>query len=99
MGLRFDAMSPPREGELAPLESYSARDGAELPVRRYEGDGACATTLLLLHGSGYHSQYLGPPASRIAAAGVARVYTPDLRGHGRAAGSARRHRVCRPARG
>ena len=80
MGLRFDVLRPVSEAELAPLGSFRARDGSDLPLRHYRADSD--TTLLLLHGSGYHSRYLGPLATRLAARGAARVYTPDLRGHG-----------------
>ena len=38
--------------------------------------------LILVHGSGYHSQYLLPLAEFISTEGQAQVYTPDLRGHG-----------------
>ncbi|WP_232784154.1 alpha/beta hydrolase [Moritella sp. Urea-trap-13] len=38
--------------------------------------------LILLHGSGWHSQYFLPLAESISAGGLAEVYTPDLRGHG-----------------
>ena len=81
-GLRFEGLAPVPAGEVAPLETFGARDGSELPVRHYPA--AADTTLLLIHGSGYHGYYLGPLASRLAARGAARVYTPDLRGHGQA---------------
>lgn len=80
MGLRFDRLPLPTADQLAPLESYRARDGAELPLRTYPADSDLA--LLLVHGSGSHSAYLGPLARRIADSGAASVYTPDLRGHG-----------------
>jgi alpha-beta hydrolase superfamily lysophospholipase len=78
--LRFEALPAIAESEVAPLESYRARDGAELPMRYYPAESQ--TTLLLVHGSAYHSRYLAPLAHRLAASGAARVYTPDLRGHG-----------------
>ena len=62
-------------------KSFVARDGTELPFRYY--DGRASVGLILLHGSAAHSIYLSEMASAIAAAGVANVYTPDLRGHGR----------------
>ena len=67
--------------KAAPVESFVARDGVELSFRYY--DGRAATSLILLHGSGAHSLYLSDMAAAVAAAGVADVYTPDLRGHGR----------------
>jgi alpha-beta hydrolase superfamily lysophospholipase len=81
-GLRFEGLAPVPAREVAPLETFGARDGSELPVRHYPAEAG--TTLLLIHGSGYHSTYLAPLASRLAARGAARVYTPDLRGHGQA---------------
>jgi len=80
VGLDFKALPPITESELAPLGSYRTRDGDELPVRHYPAESE--TTLLLVHGSAYHSRYLAPLAQRLARSGAARVYTPDLRGHG-----------------
>lgn len=80
MGLNFDALPTVSDSQVAALGSYPARDGTELAVRHYPAQSD--TTLLLIHGSGYHSRYLGPLATALAAAGAANVYTPDLRGHG-----------------
>ena len=82
MGLRFEALPRVSEAEVAPLEVYPTRDRTLLPVRRYDGPGGSDKTLILLHGSGYHSRYLAPLAARLARAGAAHVVTPDLRGHG-----------------
>jgi len=79
-GLRFETLGAVTE--VPDLELYSARDGATLPVRHYPAESD--TTLVLIHGSGYHSRYLGPLAASLAKRGAARVYTPDLRGHGSA---------------
>ena len=79
-GLRFDALAPVDPRALPPFETFSARDGSALPLRHFAADSRC--TLILLHGSGYHGRYLAPLASRLAGAGAARVYVPDLRGHG-----------------
>ncbi len=79
-GLDFQALPEIPAGTLVPLETYPARDGSALPVRHYAAESP--TTLLLVHGSGYHGGYLAPLASRIATSRAARVYTPDLRGHG-----------------
>ncbi|MCP4569460.1 MAG: alpha/beta hydrolase [FCB group bacterium] len=38
---------------------------------------------ILLHGSGWHSRYFLRLAEFISSEGLARVYTPDLRGHGK----------------
>ncbi len=66
---------------LPNLETYPARDGTALEYRHYPADSG--KTLILLHGSGWHSRYFLPLAEAVAASGAARVYTPDLRGHGR----------------
>ncbi|MBU2548273.1 MAG: lysophospholipase [Proteobacteria bacterium] len=62
------------------LRTYQARDGARLAYRYYPADSDKA--LVLLHGSGWHSRYLLPLADYIRTNNLARVYTPDLRGHG-----------------
>ncbi|MCP5056036.1 MAG: alpha/beta hydrolase [bacterium] len=51
-----------------------------MPVRHYASEAP--DVFVLLHGSGYHSAYLAPLGERLAGAGAAHVYTPDLRGHG-----------------
>ena len=70
-GLRFAALPLVPEDQVAPLGSYRARDGVELPVRHYPAESD--VTLLLLHGSGYHGRYLGPLATRLARAGAGSV--------------------------
>lgn len=72
--LATDAPSPPT------LQSFTARDGTDLPYRHYPAESDQA--LILLHGSGWHSGYLPTLAAAIADANAAHVYTPDLRGHG-----------------
>jgi non-heme chloroperoxidase len=66
---------------LPKLQNYTARDGTLLEYRHYPAESN--KVLILLHGSGWHSQYFLPLAGFIASQGIARVYTPDLRGHGR----------------
>ena len=65
---------------LPKLQHYTARDGTPLTYRHYPGKSD--KVLILLHGSGWHSQYFLPLAGFIASQGIAQVYTPDLRGHG-----------------
>jgi non-heme chloroperoxidase len=65
---------------LPQLQTFRARDGKELAYRHYPAQSE--NVLILVHGSGYHSQYLLPLAEFISAQGLAQVYTPDLRGHG-----------------
>ena len=64
----------------APEHTYRARDGSMLAYRQY-GEGA-PIDLIFVHGSGGANGYLAELGTRIAAAGVANVVTPDLRGHG-----------------
>jgi non-heme chloroperoxidase len=78
-GLRFDELRLDYSGLPEP-STYATRDGGTLPVRYYPAE--TDLVLVLLHGSGYHSRYLFPLAREVSAAGVAQVYTPDLRGHG-----------------
>ncbi len=67
--------------ELPKLQNYNARDNTLLAYRHYPAESN--KVLILLHGSGWHSQYFLPLAGFIASQGIAQVYTPDLRGHGR----------------
>jgi len=60
---------------------YQCRDGALLNHRYYPSNSD--TVLVLLHGSGWHSQYFLPLAEYISSENIAHVYTPDLRGHGK----------------
>jgi non-heme chloroperoxidase len=62
------------------LKTFTARDGKQLAYRYYPAQSDKA--IILLHGSGWHSRYFLPLASFISSEGLARVYTPDLRGHG-----------------
>jgi non-heme chloroperoxidase len=80
-GLDFGAL-PPADRDARATQSYIARDGVSLPLRIY--DSAAPANLILLHGSSAHGLYLSRLAVAIADAGVANVYTPDLRGHGAA---------------
>jgi non-heme chloroperoxidase len=65
---------------LPQLETFAARDGEQLAYRHYPAQSD--KVLILLHGSGWHSQYFLPLAEFISSEGLAQVYTPDLRGHG-----------------
>jgi alpha-beta hydrolase superfamily lysophospholipase len=65
---------------LPKLESFAARDGSQLSYRHYPSESD--KVIILLHGAGWHSQYLLPLADFISSEGLAEVYTPDLRGHG-----------------
>jgi len=65
---------------LPPLDKFKARDNAILSYRYYPSQSN--TIIILLHGSGWHSRYLLPLAAFLSSEGLARVFTPDLRGHG-----------------
>ncbi|MCF6246617.1 MAG: alpha/beta fold hydrolase [Desulfobacula sp.] len=65
---------------LPPLQTYAARDGKRLAYRHYPAQST--KVIILVHGSGWHSQYFLPLAEFISTEGIAQVYTPDLRGHG-----------------
>ena len=64
----------------SPIESFQARDGSTLFYRSYGEQSPI--DLVLMHGSGFDSAYLGSLATRISSTGIARVWTPDVRGHG-----------------
>ncbi|PKN63030.1 MAG: alpha/beta hydrolase [Deltaproteobacteria bacterium HGW-Deltaproteobacteria-15] len=77
--LAFDELVIGYKG-LPQLKTFAARDGRQLPYRHYPARSR--KVLILLHGSGWHSQYFLPLAEFISTANLAEVYTPDLRGHG-----------------
>jgi non-heme chloroperoxidase len=79
-GLSFDELHFDYSS-LPTLQRFSARDGAALSYRHYPTQSN--KILILLHGSGWHSQYFLRLARFISSEGLAQVYTPDLRGHGR----------------
>jgi non-heme chloroperoxidase len=65
---------------LPALRTFSARDGKQLAYRYYPAQSD--KVVILLHGSGWHSQYFFPLAEYLSSENLAQVYTPDLRGHG-----------------
>jgi len=65
---------------LPRLKTFTARDGKQLGYRHYPSQSD--EVIILLHGSGWHSQYFLPLAEFISSEDLAQVYTPDLRGHG-----------------
>lgn len=66
--------------DIPVLKKYKTRDHMELDYRYYPADNDIV--LILLHGSGWHSKYFYNLASEISGNNLAKVYTPDLRGHG-----------------
>ncbi len=82
-GLNFTSVQSIKQTNPLPeLTKWTARDGNDLYYRRYKSETSSDKTLILLHGSGWHSQQFQALASHIAKSGVANVITPDLRGHG-----------------
>lgn len=80
VGLAFDELFIDY-ANLPELQYYTAKDGIQLAYRHYPAHSD--NVLVLLHGSGWHSQYFLPLAEFISTENLAQVYTPDLRGHGR----------------
>ncbi|ABV38300.1 alpha/beta hydrolase [Shewanella sediminis HAW-EB3] len=66
--------------QMPPLQSYGTRGEGQLRYRYYSSDSD--KVIILIHGSGWHSQQFYPLAKFISEQGLAQVYTPDLRGHG-----------------
>ncbi len=65
---------------LPQLQTFIARNGEKLGCRYYPAQSD--KVIILIHGSGWHSQYFLPLAEFLSSEGIAQVYTPDLRGHG-----------------
>ncbi|MFQ5437407.1 MAG: alpha/beta hydrolase [Paracoccaceae bacterium] len=78
--LDFDGVASHGSGDAAALDTYRARDGATLGLRRYPSGGENAPLLVLVHGSGWHGLQFDRLARALAA--QADVLVPDLRGHG-----------------
>lgn len=76
-----DAMTPPGLGQLPERLAFTARDGARLGYRAWQGDGD-TMTIIALHGAGGHSGWMAGLAAMLANAVPALVIAPDLRGHG-----------------
>jgi pimeloyl-ACP methyl ester carboxylesterase len=77
--------APPATSDTALLETYTARDGARLSVRRFDADAssasASAPVAILLHGSGGSSLFMSTLGHALADTGVT-TYAPDFRGSG-----------------
>lgn len=66
---------------VEPHGEYETRTGDTLPLRVYGGEDN-DTALILLHGIGVYGYYFDDMATFLAEQSAARVYVPDLRGHG-----------------
>ena len=78
--IRFDELTRIDYKGIPELQTYTARDGKQLPYRYYPANSD--KVLILLHGSGWHSRYFFTLAKFISSKNLAKVFTPDLRGHG-----------------
>jgi alpha-beta hydrolase superfamily lysophospholipase len=81
VSIDFRSILSPEVRSVPDIQNYTARDNVKLDFRYYPASSS--TVLILVHGSAGHSRYLSNLAHSIAENGVAQVYTPDLRGHGR----------------
>jgi pimeloyl-ACP methyl ester carboxylesterase len=79
-GLDFTRQTLVNAADPAPLETYTARDGATLYARHYGAKFADAPLLVLVHGSGWHGLQFDGLARGLA--DDAEIIVPDLRGHG-----------------
>jgi non-heme chloroperoxidase len=70
--------------DLPALQTYPARDGAQLGYRAYEGNGA--QVVVLIHGSSDDGSGMHPLSKALREAGAS-VYVPVVRGHGDSARS------------
>lgn len=62
-----------------PIETFTLRDGSQIAVHHARGP-AGAPLVVMVHGSGWHSQQFEGLAAGLA--DLADVLAPDLRGHG-----------------
>ena len=65
-----------------PRQTYTASDGAKLPLRHFPCENA--PLMILVHASGWHGAQFAALGAKLAAAGLAEVLVPDLHGHGEA---------------
>ncbi len=77
--LKFDELNIDYSN-LNDLVKYSCRDGEMLEYREYKSQAQ--DILILIHGSGWHSQYFFGISNYLSENKVAKVFTPNLRGHG-----------------
>ena len=82
-GLDFSRQIGSGDGNPAPLQSVSMRDGYDLKVRTY-GGADDVPLLVMLHGSGWHGLQFDSLGKSLQS--DADIIVPDLRGHGTAPG-------------
>jgi len=78
--LKFDELAIDYSS-MQPKQTYVCRDNTNLSYRYYQSQSE--TVLILLHGSGWHSQYFFKLADYLSSENISKIYTPDLRGHGK----------------
>lgn len=79
-GLDFSAQLAGPNNAPHERVSFTARDGARLPVLHRTSPHPNAPLLILAHGSGWHGQQFDALAKQLAKS--VEVLVPDLRGHG-----------------
>lgn len=68
------------KSSLPDIKQFAARDGKQLEYRHYSFESNIV--IVILHGSGWHSEYLQPLADNLRTNSRAHIITPNLRGHG-----------------
>jgi len=76
--------------------TFTAPDGEEIAVYRWDGAGSPKAIVQIAHGMGEHAARYGRLAEALVANGYV-VYANDHRGHGRTAGRPERHGQLGPA--
>lgn len=79
-GLDFSGTKQVSENNIPAMETFPARDGEELPYRRWTGAKG-APAIILVHGSSWHGRQFWELARSLSAKGYD-VIIPDMRGHG-----------------
>jgi pimeloyl-ACP methyl ester carboxylesterase len=75
----FSALKAIDYSGLPDLQFFHTRDNIRVAYRFYPAESRNA--LVLVHGSAYHGRYLHDLARFVSSRDLARVYTPNLRGH------------------
>lgn len=79
-GLDFSEAKRVSEDGIPAMQTFRARDGVNLPYRRWPTTKG-AQALILVHGSSWHGRQFWELAPALAAKGYD-VIVPDMRGHG-----------------
>lgn len=79
--LKFDRIRTQQRPQLK-LQSFNARDGADLQFREILSKHNTAPLVVVVHGSGWHGKGYSSLARNISSQFDAHILIPDLRGHG-----------------